>query len=88
MERDGIVSMQEIDGWRFIGYYGVMYLFFAVVMVVGYVLTQAYIKPIASLVFPIAEHNSPGKLFLVMTGMFWSMVLFYTLVIQKKRLKF
>jgi hypothetical protein len=80
--------MQDIDGWRFIGYYGVIYLFFALVTVIGYVLTHTFIAPIASLVFPIAENNSPGKLFLVMTGMFWGMVLFYTLVIQKKRLKF
>ncbi len=80
--------MRDIDGWRFIGYYGVIYLFFAVAMVVVYLLTADYVKPIASLIFPIAEHNSPGKLFLVMTGMFWGMVLFYTLVIQKKRIKF
>jgi hypothetical protein len=56
--------------------------------VVGYIVTHTFIEPIASLVFPIAQNNSPIKLFLVMTGMFWVMVLFYTLVIQKKRLKF
>jgi hypothetical protein len=79
---------REIDGYRFIGYYGVIYIFFMILMVITWPITQAYIKPIASLVFPIAAHNSLFKSLLVDTGMFWGMVLFYTLVIQKIRLKF
>lgn len=80
--------MREIDGWRFIGYYGVIYLVILVVTVVSYPLAQEFAKPIASLVFPIAEGNSLFKNVLVTTGMYWGALLFYTIVIQKIRLKF
>lgn len=80
--------MREIDGWRFIGYYGVIYLAILGVTVIAYPLAQEFAKPIASLVFPIAENNSLLKNVLVTTGMYWGSLLFYTIVIQKIRLKF
>ena len=82
------VKHREIDGYRFIGYYGVIYIVFMLLMLVSWPITQTYIKPIASLIFPIAQNNSLVKSLLVDTGMFWGMVLFYTLVIQKIKLKF
>jgi hypothetical protein len=80
--------MQEMSGWRFLAYYGVLYLIFMVIIIVGYPLAQQYATPLASLVFPIAGGNSLLKNILVDTGMYWGMVLFYTFVIQKNRLKF
>ncbi|WP_373531196.1 hypothetical protein [Vampirovibrio sp.] len=80
--------MREIDGWRFLGYYGVIYLLIMIVIVVCYPLAQTFAKPIASLVFPIAGNNSLFKNMMVTTGMYWGALLFYTLVIQKIRLKF
>gem|GEM_PF-6677998 len=83
-----LVKQREIDGYRFIGYYGVIYIAFMILMVITWPLSQTYIKPIASLIFPIAQNNSLVKSLLVDTGMFWGMVLFYTLVIQRIKLKF
>jgi hypothetical protein len=82
------MAMRDLDGWRFIGYYGIIYLFVMLVMLIGYPLAQTYAKPIASLIFPIAGNNSLIKNLLVTTGMYWGMVCFYTIVIQKRRLKF
>lgn len=80
--------MRTMDGWYFIGYYGIIYIFFIILQVITYPITQTYVKPIAALIFPIAEGNSLFKSLLVDTGMFWGMVLFYNLVIRKVRLKF
>lgn len=80
--------MQEISGWRFLAYYGVLYLIFMVIIIVGYPLAQQYATPLASLIFPIAGGNSLFKNIIVDTGMYWGMVLLYTFVIQKNRLKF
>lgn len=80
--------MKEISLWRFLAYYGVVYIGFIIVLVIGYPLAQQYATPIASLIFPIAGGNSLFKNILVDTLMYWGMVLFYTLVIQKIRLKF
>lgn len=80
--------MGERDGWHFIGYYGVIYLFILLVMLVTYPLAQTYAKPIASLIFPIAGNNSLLKNLLVTSLMYWGMVCFYSFVIQKIRLKF
>jgi hypothetical protein len=80
--------MREIDGWRFIGYYGVIYLVILVITVVSYPLAQEFAKPIASLIFPVAEDNSLLKNVLVTTAMYWGALLFYTIVIQKIKLKF
>lgn len=80
--------MRQINGWQFLAYYGLIYLIFLVVIVVGYPLAQEYAKPIAALIFPIAGNNSLIKNVLVSSGMFWGMVLFYTIVIQKIKLKF
>lgn len=79
--------MREVDGWRFLGYYGILYLIIMIVVVASYPL-QSYTKPIASLIFPIAENGSLLKSVIVTTLMYWSAILFYTLVIQKIRPRF
>jgi hypothetical protein len=80
--------MKEINGWSFLAYYMIIYLIFLIVIVVGYPLAQEYAKPIAAMVFPIAGGNSLLKNIVVDTLMYWGMVLFYSLVIQKIKLKF
>lgn len=80
--------MREVSAWRFLAYYGVIYLVFVGVILVGYPLAQQYATPVASLIFPIAGGNSLVKNLLVDTLMYWAMVLFYALAIQKIRLKF
>jgi hypothetical protein len=81
--------MREMDGYHFIGYYGVFYLFFVLIALIGFIPPiHQFITPLVGLVFPIAQTNSPLKFFLVMTAMYWGMVVFYTVVIQKTKLKF
>lgn len=80
--------MREMSGWTFLAYYGVLWLIFVAIIAIGYPLADTYAKPIAGLIFPIAGHNSLVKNLLVTTGMFWGMVLFYSLCIQKVKLKF
>lgn len=80
--------MREVNGWTFLAYYGIIYLFFLILIVVAYGPAQEFAKPIAALIFPIAGGNSLMKNILVDTGMYWGMVLFYTFFIQKIRLKF
>jgi hypothetical protein len=80
--------MKEINGWVFLSYYGVIYLILLVVIVFGFPLAQEYAKPLASLIFPIAGGNSLMKNVIVDTLMYWGMVLFYFLVIQRVKLKF
>lgn len=80
--------MREIDGWRFLGYYGVIYLFVMVVIVFSYVFLQDFTRPIASLIFPIADDNSLLKNVIVTTLMYWGVLLFFTIFIQKIKLKF
>ncbi len=80
--------MREIDGWRFVGYYGVLYLIIMIFIVVSYPMAQTFAKPIASLIFPIAGNNSLIKNMIVTTLMYWGSLLFYTIFIQKIRLKF
>lgn len=80
--------MREIDGWRFLGYYGVIYLFVMVVIVFSYVFLKDFTRPIASLIFPIAGDNSLLKNVIVTTLMYWGVLFFYTIFIQKIKLKF
>ncbi len=80
--------MREVDGWRFLGYYGVVYLAMMVVIILSSFFSDSFIKPIASIVFPIAGDNSLFKTVLVTTGMYWGCLLFYTLFIQKIKIKF
>ena len=80
--------MREINGWRFLAYYGVLYLGFMGIIAVGYPLAKQYAIPLTSLIFPIAGGNSLLKNLIVDTLMYWGMVLFYTFAIQKIRLKF
>jgi len=81
--------MREMDGYHFIGYYGIFYLFFLLISLVSFIpVVHQFITPIAGLIFPIAQNNNPIKFLIVMTAMYWGMVLFYTLVIQKTKLKF
>jgi hypothetical protein len=80
--------MKEVNGWHFLGYYGILYLAFMLFLLIAYPLAQEYAKPIASLIFPIAGGNSLLKNIIVDTVMYWGMVLFYNLVIEKIRLKF
>lgn len=81
--------MREMDGYHFIGYYGVFYLFFVLIALIGFIpVIHQVITPLVGLIFPIAQTNSPLKFFIVMTAMYWGMVVFYTVVIQKTRLKF
>lgn len=80
---------QEQDGYHFLGYYGVFYLFFALISLISFIpAVHQVIAPMVGLIFPIAQGNSPLKFFIIMTVMYWGMVLFYALVIQKKKLKF
>ena len=80
--------MREIDGYRFLGYYGIIYLIIMIILAVTYPLAQTYATPIASLIFPIADNNSLVKNLVVTTLMYWGGLCFYTFVIQKIRLKF
>ena len=80
--------MREINGWKFLGFYGMIYLIFMLFMVVTYPLAQEYAKPFAALIFPIAGNNSLLKNIIVDTLMYWGMVLIYSLVIEKIKLKF
>jgi len=81
--------MREMDGYHFIGYYGVFYLFMILISLISFIpVIHNFMEPIMGIVFPLARGNSLPKFLLVVTGMYWGMVLFYTLVIQKIRLKF
>ena len=81
--------MREMDGWHFVGYYGIIYLFSLLIMLISFIpFIHQFIEPIMGLIFPIAKNSSPLKVILVMSGMYWAMVLFYTLVIQKIKLRF
>ena len=80
--------MKEISGWTFLAYYGSLWVIFMLIVGLGYPMAQTYAKPIAALIFPIAGGNSLMKNLLVTTGMYWGMVLFYALVIQRIKLKF
>ena len=79
---------KEINGWLFLGYNGIIYLFFMLVLVIGYPLAKIYAEPIASLIFPIAGHNSLLKNLIVDTLMYWGMVFGYALLVQRSRLRF
>jgi tellurite resistance protein TehA-like permease len=79
---------KEVSGWIFLGYYGLLYLIFMLILVVGYPLAKTYAEPIAAMIFPIAGHNSLLKNLIVDTLMYWSMVLGYTLLVQRSRLRF
>ena len=70
--------------WAYLGFCGVFYLIFLVVMVVGYPLADTYAKPIAALIFPIAGNNSLMKNLLVMTVMYWAMVMGSWFLTKKK----
>ncbi len=81
--------MREMDGYQFIGYYGIFYLFLVLITLISFIpAVHQAIEPVVGLIFPIARNNSPLKFFIVMSVMYWGMVLFYTLVIQKTKLKF
>ncbi len=80
--------MKEINGWLLLGFYAMIYLFFLLLIVIGYPLASKYATPLAALIFPIAGGNSLLKNIIVDSLMYWGMVLFYTLVIQKIKLKF
>jgi len=81
--------MREMDGYYFIGYYSVFYLFFVLICLISFIpAVRQFVVPIAGLVFPIAQNNSPLKFILIMTPMYWGIVVFYTVVIQKIKLKF
>jgi hypothetical protein len=81
--------MREMDGYHFIGYYGVFYLFMVLISLISFIpVIHNFMEPIMGIVFPLARGNSLPKFLLIVTGMYWGMVLFYTLVIQKIRLKF
>jgi hypothetical protein len=81
--------MREMDGYHFIGYYGVFYLFMVLISLISFIpVIHNFMEPIMGIVFPLARGNSLPKFLLVVTGMYWGFVLFYTLVIQKIRLKF
>ena len=70
--------------WAYMGFCGVLYLIFLVVLLVGYPLADTYAKPIAALIFPIAGNNSMMKNVLVMTGMYWAMVIGSWFLTKKK----
>lgn len=72
--------------WVQLGFYGVFYLVFLIIIVVGYPLAQQYAKPIARFIFPINESNSLMKNIFVMTGMYWGMVGIVTFLNRKKTL--
>jgi hypothetical protein len=78
--------MREMSGWTFLTYYGIIWLIFMLIVGIGYPLAESYAKPIAALIFPIAGSNSVIKNLLVTTGMYWGMVAFYALMIQKVKL--
>ncbi len=80
--------MRELSFWTFLAYYGIIYLVFMAVILAGYTFGKDFFTPVAALIFPIAGGNSLLKNFLVSTGMYWGMVLFYVLGIQKVKLKF
>lgn len=70
--------------WKYLAYFGLIYLFFLVLVIFGYPLAQQYAKPIAALIFPINEANSLMKNIWVMTGMYWGMITLYLVIMRKK----
>jgi hypothetical protein len=70
--------------WTMLGYYGVIYLFFALITGIGYPLAQQYAKPIAKFIFPINESNSWLKTMVVMSGMYWGTVGVFILINRNK----
>ena len=57
-----------------LGYYGVIYLFFLLVVVIGYGPAQEYMKPITNLIFPEYSGNSMVKTVIVMSLMYWGAI--------------
>ncbi|MEB3287307.1 MAG: hypothetical protein VKJ04_07375 [Vampirovibrionales bacterium] len=64
-------------------FYGVFYILFAVFITVGF-FTKDYIRPIASLMVPINDKPF-AYTFLVLTAMYWGIVLVTELLIKKKQ---
>lgn len=78
--------MREVDGWKFVGYYTILWFGVLIFVTVGW-LMKDNIGPLATLVFgAIKTYDLPMTL-LVCSGMYWGLVLGYTLGIQRIRLK-
>jgi hypothetical protein len=67
-----------------LGFYGIIYLVLLLLVVVGYPLAQQYAKPLARFIFPINENNSWVKNILVMSAMYWGMVVVFIAINFKK----
>lgn len=65
-------------------FYLFFYLIFLIILVVGYPLAEQYARPIAAVIFPINRHNSLMKNIIVLTGMYWGMVLIYLFIMKPK----
>lgn len=66
-----------------IGFYGVFYLVFVLITVVGYGPAQEYTSPITNLIFPQYTGNSLVKTVVVISLFYWGAVLFKIFVLQK-----
>ena len=77
--------MQERNIWTYLGYYGFIYLIFVLMVVIGFPLAKQYAAPVVSMIFPLDQHNSMPKTLLVMTGMYWAMVVGFMLLNPQKK---
>ena len=68
---------------RALVFYVCIYAVLIILVALGY-LVSPYVKPLAQFIFPINQHNSIGKTFLVGTGMYWGMVGIFILINRGK----
>ena len=77
MSRPGIATQ--------LGFYGVLYLLFVLVVVVGYGPAQEYARPLTSVLFPAYAGNSMVKTLVITTLFYWGAVGVAMLVQNQKK---
>jgi len=77
--------MKQQNIWSFIGYFSFIYLLLMLFILIGYPLAKEFATPWVSMIFPLDPSNSLLKNIIVVTSMYWGVVLLY-LVAQWKKL--
>ncbi|HEY9745927.1 MAG TPA: hypothetical protein V6C99_06900 [Oculatellaceae cyanobacterium] len=67
------------------GFYLVIYLLIMLVVGVGYPFAQRYAQPIVAIIFPINPDTSLFKNMVVISAMYWGMVLLVSIAMKKKQ---
>ncbi|MGE0201253.1 MAG: hypothetical protein AB7P76_09815 [Candidatus Melainabacteria bacterium] len=65
---------------RKLGFFGVFYVIFMIVMLLGTDAAREYANPITSLIFPINPNQGPLYRFVSMSLVYWGMVIGYLLI--------